>query len=122
MGRALIVLLTLTVIIMPAQKADASPKNVQELLELCKAKQSSVAASYCLGYISGVVDMMQSIALGGPPASTQIGACGDISQFTGGALVQLFVNWAERFPKSWTFHPLVVVTASIREQLPCNPN
>ena len=96
--------------------------NVQQLLDYCKSSRSSHTATFCLAYISGVVDLMQVVGNGGPPSSVLIGACGDITKYTGGSLVQVFINWAEKYPKSWTLPAIVGVTASIKEQLPCKGN
>jgi hypothetical protein len=93
----------------------ATAHAVQELLELCQHPNPgySVDAAYCLGYVSGVGEVLSGLrrtcdAPGGPP--------------TAGALVQVFVNWAQQNPQHWAQLSLFGVSQALVATRPCPAN
>jgi hypothetical protein len=73
--------------------------NVQALYALCKAPDGSGKNILCLGYISGIADALaaegtyQSM---NPKDDSPFAICGSPSY---GAMMQAFINWAEKNPK-----------------------
>jgi hypothetical protein len=66
--------------------------DVQELYRWCKEPRSSPNHLYCLGYLGGVGDTLW-----------MTGVCG--GDFPSrDAMVQAFVNWAEKHPEKWGIH------------------
>jgi hypothetical protein len=95
--------------------AEAKGRNVQELLDLCKQRPDSYGYAICLNYIAGIGDVMGATAQV-IDDFRPLGMCGEP---TYGALVQAFVNWAEKHPEQWKTDPGVGVMVALRETFPC---
>jgi Rap1a immunity proteins len=94
--------------------------NVQDLYRFCKAPERSAKSMLCLGYISGVGNMMQLIGVAekqqADPILNPLALCGDIS---GRAMVLAFINWAQKNRPQWTQPQLAGVTLALSETWPC---
>lgn len=82
-----------------------NPDSVQFLYQACRADLASALGRYCLGYAEGAGQMMvinghQGYEMGLCPPAT-------IGVPSGGALVQAFLNWAEKHPEMWSESALV---------------
>jgi hypothetical protein len=92
--RANILILSLVLaIVIPTQapRADDQKLDIQELYTLCKAKPTSAEYILCIGYISGVGDLMSINGMNVAPYSAAPieTICG---RPTFGAQVQTFIN------------------------------
>jgi hypothetical protein len=104
-------------------KADTRyTSTVQALLEACKST-SGPNMPYCLGFIVGVSEMMQQVSAGlegGGDFRAIYGMCPKGHDGpSGGAKVQVFINWAEKNPKMWGKDNLIGVITALREAWPC---
>jgi hypothetical protein len=72
----------------------AGTDTIQELHDWCKETHNSPRSGYCLGYVTGIAEMM--LKLGRDHPDDPHGICGEPTR---GALVQTFVNWAEKHPE-----------------------
>jgi hypothetical protein len=98
-------------------QAAPNPGTVQFLYETCRAEIAANMPRFCLGYILGVGQLMAvnaefgdnfalcSVPKGVPPS--------------GGAMIQAFLNWAEKHPESWTQRNLFGLALALRESWPC---
>ena len=94
--------------------------NVQDLYLDCRAPERSPKWALCIAYISGVGNMMQLVG------STQLahpnewyaplGICGDPSN---GAMMQAFINWAEKNPQEWSTPRIIGVPNALISTWPC---
>lgn len=109
-----------------ATPVHAGTINVQTLLSYCKALSGTQEYWFCQGFVGGVGDQMilNGIAInlpGGPrfpPYFRNIAACsGD--PVTWGAMIQSFVNWAEKHPENWQAPGTLGVNTAVRETWPC---
>jgi hypothetical protein len=102
-----------------ASAADTSREDVQRLYEMCNGPRSGPEASFCLGYVAGVHDLM---AMNGNSfdkvTRTEFGMC-DHGKATYGAAVQAFKNWAEKHPKNWADDMLSGVVIALGATWPC---
>jgi Rap1a immunity proteins len=119
MGRqSAIAVMILTAFISQAWAADIF--SVQALYENCKAPDRSPRNALCLGYISGVGNVMQyvgSVSRKHPDENyNPLAICGEI---TNGAMVQAFENWAQKNPREWTSPQSIWVMAALGETWPC---
>jgi hypothetical protein len=95
--------------------ADNDTQDVQALLRLCKAQETS---AHCVGYISGIADIMMAVGrvLKNGPERSFLGLCSSASY---SAFVQAFVNWAEQHPERWYQSRSIGVMDALREKWPC---
>ena len=94
-------------------------RNIQWLYNACKERDDQLGFVICLGYVSGIGDLMQMNAVAAlkrviDPSGWDDRLCGQPSY---GAQVQAFVNWAERHPEKWQFSRQLGVVAALREAL-----
>lgn len=94
--------------------------TVQFLYQACKAEPVSPLGRFCLGYSVGVGQMMvlngyQGHEMGLCPPPTIRGT------FTpsGGAMIQAFLNWAEKHPEKWAGPALVGFAVAMSTTWPC---
>jgi Rap1a immunity proteins len=102
--------------------AENPTHDVQELYTFCRASMSSAEYGICLGYVSGVVDMLQLLHIhkqSHPEDTNPFEICESPSY---GAVVQAYMNWAQNNPKEWSHHRVVGLLAAIVENWPCHPN
>jgi hypothetical protein len=104
--------------------------SVQELYDWCKQPRDSVNFGYCLGFISGVGQMLLEIGpssgLPTPPTwwmpptiERRYGMCKE-NKVTFGAMVQAFLNWAEQNPRQWEKPALFGVAVALSLTWPCS--
>lgn len=98
-------------------QAAPNPGTVQFLYETCKTEMAANMPRFCLGYILGVGQLMAmnaefgdnfalcAVPKGVPPS--------------GAAMIQAFLNWAEKHPESLTQRNLLGVALALRETWPC---
>lgn len=106
--------------------ADDEIKTVQFLHGLCKAEQSSNDFVFCLAYISGIGDLMYSVnkakkiepncSKPSNPLFSFFALCAAPSH---GAMVQAFMNWAEKNPQEWGTNKTLGVIMALHETWPC---
>lgn len=102
----------------PARAADGEGVlKVGDLLRFCKEEKGSPHKLVCLGYISGVGDAMQVIAVEALSDQTRDFAICGIARYN--AMVQAFVNWAEKHPERWEEPRRLGVMAALKELWPC---
>lgn len=92
------------------------PETVQQLYEACKRPISSSDRLECIVYIAGVADVMQFLAPIKDEDPVPFAICNTGSY---GAMVQAFVNWAEKNPKEWGMARLYGVMMALRLNWPC---
>jgi hypothetical protein len=101
---------------------EAKADTVQELYMKCKATNPAIGM-YCVGYVGGVSDAMVMIAelpVGGGQREA-FATCAKTG-LSRGAVVQAFVNWAEKHPEHWADQDFMGVTAALSEIWPCGPS
>lgn len=96
--------------------------SVQALFEVCKGSSDAfteAGRALCLGYISGVADMMSITAEHGPAGAfrQQFGVCGSAKHR---AAVQAFKNWADKHPEAGAKPNWYGVTQALSELWPCS--
>jgi hypothetical protein len=103
----------------PARAADPH-LTIQGLYDDCK-NYSSVQSSFCLGYISGIGDAMHFIEgfRKKMPDVESFAMCGAPSY---GAMVQAFINWAEKHPEDWMRSRVYGVMLALGQTWPCESN
>jgi hypothetical protein len=114
-------LLAFAVVIISLTKANADDQNVQGLYNLCKATTDHGRYAVCVGYISGIGDIMQTNGVMHPgaavdPAPLDERLCGRPSY---GAQVQAFMNWAEKHPQQWQAPRQLGVLSALSGTWPC---
>jgi hypothetical protein len=92
----------------------AGADTIQELHDWCKEPHSAPRSGYCLGYVSGIAEMM--LKLGHDHPEDAHGMCGEPTR---AALVQAFVNWAEKHPEEWGSSDQLGVRTALAEIWPC---
>jgi len=116
------------VCVISAQEALAQEAklDVQELYTQCKQPANSQAQIFCLGFISGIADLMQ---LNGQRQKSLDAAQWSViagtafcAQSSYGAYVQVFVNWAQKHPEEWGERNFVGTVVALREAWPCPQN
>jgi hypothetical protein len=125
-GAALVILAA-----MLASPAMADRDSVGTLRNLCRS-QNGVEKLMCLEYVTGVFDMtvLAGFAYKGEidtPADRAIigllgAACYNIAAnetLPMGAVVQAFLNWADRHPQEWGKSRAFGVSAALSEAWPC---
>jgi hypothetical protein len=105
-------------------RSEANPETtVQGLYRLCKNYNTPTAnindATLCLGYISGVTDLMLNQGMFRGDTVTGICASTGTLNIPYEAAIRSFINWAERHPELWTKDRLFGVLLSLRETWPC---
>src|SRR5262249_32448595 len=93
-------------------------QDVQSLYSMCK-NQDAPGFGVCLGYISGVTEMLQSMRVHNerhPETAVPFALCDNP---TYGAILQAFINWAEKNPQEWHQHRLAGVVMAIHQTWPC---
>jgi hypothetical protein len=121
--RLLLVLVGCFATSMPSQAQTPDVSNIEFLLRACKSSEGSAEHTFCLGFVSGIADMMEQVGLQGAGRFKPTwGMCVSKPFPTGNAEVQAFVNWAERNPKEWGRDYMIGVVVALRETWPCNPS
>lgn len=101
--------------------AVAADHDVQHLYKMCKMPPTSPEFAICVGYISGVGDTLLFMGLDKHrnPEVQPFAICGEPSY---GAMVQAFVNWAEKNPKEWARGQIIGAMLSLNENWSCKSN
>jgi hypothetical protein len=102
-------------------------RNTQTLYRWCKAKTGSVEHGVCLGYIAGVGELMTvngaDVGSSRPQFLTNVEIYLWMTSIcnapTPGAMVQAFVNWAEKHPEKWGGERISSVMTALQETWPC---
>lgn len=116
------------ILTIPASHGDDSSQKVQGLYEACKKPQASMEFGVCAGYVSGVGEMMlaqamifkKSHAIEKMPALDNSIICG--KTLTHGAMVQAFINWAEKNPQLWMDDQISGVMNALHDTWRCTAN
>jgi hypothetical protein len=97
--------------------AAPNPGTVQFLYETCKTEMAASSPRFCLGYILGVGQLMavnaefgDNFALCSVPRGVAP---------SGGAMIQAFLQWAEKHPESFGQRNLLGLALALRESWPC---
>jgi len=81
-----------------------SEVNVEAFLGMCKQPENHGDRAYCVGYFTGMAQMMEQIGVRGSGEFRHLyGMC--IPQGpapSGNALARAFIVWAEQHPKGWS--------------------
>jgi hypothetical protein len=121
MTRTLVVLCALAAGLSVASAQNTGPQNTQELYGMCRNERNLANQGLCLGYVSGIGDMMT--VLGIYNKQKQIkglvpwSMCGQQSY---GAMMQAFVNWAQAHPEAWSENQAYGVMRALHEKWPCS--
>lgn len=121
---SLVALLVMTATI---QAEESKKDDVQSLYYQCKKSETNMGFGYCIGYISGIgsqmmwtshtiehiTDFNQRLEVG------FVSACAK-SFVSNGAMVQAFINWAEKHPEEWVTDKQLGVIQAIRGTWPCD--
>jgi len=105
--------------LIPANAADPDHGGVQSLYSDCKTEPSTSAqAVFCLGFVSGVGETMNFTGYFKQehPDVGKFAICASPSH---GAMVQAFINWAEKHPEEWAKSRIYGVMLALRETWPC---
>lgn len=112
-----VLIFTFMALTIPAKAGDT-----QWLLKQCSATQNSISMSYCYGRVEGVSEMMSqngaSMKRNYNPDKRLTICVGDAYP-TNGALVQVFINWANKHPEQWQTVDLLGVASAFNETWPC---
>jgi hypothetical protein len=94
------------------------PTTVEFLYKACKTEVAANLPRFCLGYVLGVGQLMAVNAEFG----SNFAMCAVPKGQTpaGGAMIQAFLNWAEKHPESWSQRHLYGVALALRETWPCS--
>src|SRR5262245_18577873 len=120
MKKAVLGLMTVAVMSgAPIQAAPApDPTTVRFLYQTSKEETAANAQRFCLGYMSGVGQLMavnaefsDSFALCSTPRG---------SVPTARAMIQVFTSWAEKHPESWSQRYVYGVALALKETWPCS--
>ena len=114
-------IVTAVLIVLGPALAVATPNDydIQTLYRWCKSPEGTPNWNLCVGYIAGVADVLTFLAVQKklhPEDNNPIQLCGAPSY---GALMQAFVNWAEKNPRDWSNNRITGVLRSIAENWPC---
>jgi hypothetical protein len=105
--------------------------TVQLLYEACQQARGSPSLNFCLGFVAGTGYLMtvNAAALHKIPSSStlarvyvgNLGICSadGMSNPTGGAMVQAFINWAAKHPEHWGDMPISGVIMALASTWPC---
>jgi hypothetical protein len=111
------VLLLFLLAAQPMGAADEEKHDVQKLHEMCKLPPGETKAAICLGFISGVAEMMRLMSFS--RYKEVRGAFGQCSEASYGAAMQAFMNWADKHPERWSKPMVVGVIEALNETWPC---
>ena len=116
--RILLACLLLAMSLLPASAGNGDGfVKIGDLLHSCKEGVGSPQKLICLGYISGIGDTMQVVAVDALLEQTKpLAMCGNARY---SAMVQAFVNWAEKHPERWEEPRRLGVITALKELWPC---
>ena len=120
-GVSLLLVLILMLASTSPTKGDqqADPRNTAHLLRWCKEPETSSDYAYCVGYVSGMADVMGLIGVGASKDFKRYGMCASEPYPSANAEVQAFINWAEKKPTEWATSAQVGVLLALQETWPC---
>lgn len=102
--------------------AEDNVLTVQNLYFSCKSPENSSRWALCYGYVAGIGNAMQFVGYeqNEHPDLNYIALaiCGNMSN---AAMVQAFVNWAEKNPQHWQDHQVTGVVTALVGTWPCKP-
>jgi hypothetical protein len=113
----------------PLRSAE-SKLNVQDLYRQCTKPALDAERTFCVAFISGIAEQMIATGFGFRQRRAEGGfldrddrnivsflsAC---TRASFGAMVQAFVNWAEKHPEKWSTSRQLGVMMALRETWPC---
>jgi hypothetical protein len=94
---------------------DTNTTTVQGLRTRCEDRD--VGYVYCLGYVSGVYNVMAILGEGKINTPLQFTICPKGATYA--AAAQAFMNWATKHPEMWSTHQSIGVIAALHETWPC---
>ena len=103
-----------------AQNQQQDITNTESLLRMCRSSHDDGNYGFCLGFVSGIADMMEAVGLQGKgDFKKTYGMCVTAPFPSANAEVQAFINWAEKNPKTWEQSNTVGVILSLAATWPC---
>lgn len=115
-----IVLATVAALSPTRVAAEEDFKNTEHLLKWCKQPETSANHAFCVGFVSGIAEMMKLVALTAHGHfRMNYGMCVSDPDPGGNAEVQAFINWTEKNPKNWGMLNEVGVILALSETWPC---
>lgn len=116
----LVVLATVAALSPTRVAAEEGFTNTEHLLKWCKQPETSANHAYCVGYIEGVSNMMVLVGTDAQGAFRKnVGMCYPDPPPSVSAVVQAFINWAERNPKHWADLNVIGVVVALSQTWPC---
>jgi hypothetical protein len=98
-----------------ALQAKDPKASIQSLYNACTADDAH-DQMFCAGYISATMDTLS--VLGAAESAKTFGMCPKV-RVSYGAAVQVFKNWAQNHPETWSFHRFLGVSWALKEAWPC---
>ena len=114
MWKVLIAALRLSMIADNADAADSGVFTVQDLYNWCKAGDNDSTRLMCIGYVSGVMDVMAVVGTDHGETTSKYGMC-ITERVSYQAAIQTFINWAEKNPKVWNQPRDIGVIVALKE-------
>jgi hypothetical protein len=104
--------------------AEEDKPTIQALYQKCKSNDPQKV--YCFGFIDGIVTHMRIMAIAAEQMDNQVERrfLLELSKFCGhdasrGAMLQAFLNWAEKHPEKWSQYDGFGVVEALQETWPC---
>ena len=113
------IILAIVILLMISPTYAATPfRSVEDLYRMCETPITSPEHAVCLGYISAVGDLLQSLS-----AHERLHAEVEPLEMCGsptyGALVEAFVGWSKENPRQRASHRMEGVMQALMEHWPC---
>ncbi len=104
-----------------AQIQQQDVTSTESLLQMCRVtNNNSPDRGYCMGFVTGMANMMEAIGLQGTGDFKKMyGMCVSAPFPSGNAEIQAFINWAEKNPKQWGQSNVVGVILALASTWPC---
>jgi len=101
-----------------AQSPVPPEHSIQLMYERCKGEMAGERGHYCLGYVEGVAQVMIII---GALGRDEFSMCPrpPVGLPSGAAMIQAFMNWAEKHLEHWSEMEVVGVSLALSSSWPC---
>jgi len=119
--------LALAPLVLVSSASGAAESSVQfaEIYNDCKQPNGSSGSFHCLGYLSGVADILSVVGAGSKQTRgdvagllSQAGICAP-TPASPEATKQAVMNWAGRHPESSALPAVVAIQTALKESWPC---
>lgn len=100
----------------PATGDSDNMLKVGGFLQFCKAGAETAERAHCVGYVSAVWDVLTVTRADDVQVNKEFAVCGKVKYR---AMVQAFVNWAEKHPDQWEEPRSLGVAKALTELWPC---